>query len=49
MIILLVETFNKNYDLHQQPEKYNELINFVISIAEPVSRPQYIHQYIITE
>ncbi|CAL6014255.1 DNA_repair helicase TFIIH P90 [Hexamita inflata] len=48
VFIALVETFNRNYDL-KHPEKYNELINFIVSIAEPESRPQYIHEYIITD
>lgn len=48
VFIILVETFNPLYSATEKPDVYNKLINFVISIAEPEQRPQYIHQYSMT-
>lgn len=48
VFIILVETFNPLYSATDKPEAYNKLVNFVISIAEPEQRPQYIHQYSMT-
>ncbi|KAH0570343.1 DNA repair helicase TFIIH P90 [Spironucleus salmonicida] len=38
--IILVETFNQHYA---------DIIDFIVSIAEPQSRPQYIHEYIMSD